>query len=99
MNQEDEAAEPMYGAFTDRPDFAPYNVQPEQIPLKLGAPGDPSTFGTPAANATAAQRKAFKPQGEVPANMRSVYEAWQAWRTARSPSTTSMVRTASTRRS
>ena len=39
MNQEDRAAEPMYSAFTDHPNFAPYTVQPNQIPLMLGAPG------------------------------------------------------------
>jgi hypothetical protein len=69
----------MYGAFTDHPDFAPFNVQPNQIPLTLGAPGYPSTLSTPAANATSADRKAFKPQGEVPANMRGVYKAWETW--------------------
>ena len=44
MNQEDLAAEPMYGAFTRHPNFAPYNVLPNQIPLTLGAPGDQSTL-------------------------------------------------------
>ncbi len=39
MNQEDLAAEPMYGAFTRHPDFAPFDLQPNQIPLTLGAPG------------------------------------------------------------
>ena len=39
MNQEDWAAEPMYSAFTDHPNFAPYTVQQNQIPLTLGAPG------------------------------------------------------------
>jgi hypothetical protein len=79
MNQEDLAAEPMYSAFTDHPEFAPYQTQPNQIPLTLGAPGYPSTLTTPAATATAAERKAFRPQGVVPADMRSVYDAWVAW--------------------
>jgi hypothetical protein len=79
MNQEDEAAEPMYAAFTDHPNYAPYDAQPNQIPLTLGAPGYPSTLTAPAADATQAERKAFRPQGVVPADMRSVYEAWQAW--------------------
>jgi YVTN family beta-propeller protein len=81
MNQDDLAAEPMYAAFTDRPSFAPYDVQPNQIPLNLGAggPGDPTTLPEPAADATTAERKAFQPQGEVPADMRTVYAAWEAW--------------------
>jgi len=79
MNQEDLAAEPMYGAFTQHPDLAPYSLQPNQIPLTLGAPGYPSTLSSPAAGDTAAERKAFAPQGVVPADMESVYAAWAAW--------------------
>ncbi|HEY4825359.1 MAG TPA: hypothetical protein VIH85_01265 [Solirubrobacteraceae bacterium] len=79
MNQEDWAAEPMYSAFTDHPNFAPYTVQPSQIPLTLGAPGYPSTFTASAAGSSPAERSAFRPQGVVPANMESVYKAWEAW--------------------
>jgi YVTN family beta-propeller protein len=79
MNQEDAAAEPMYAAFTDHPNFAPYGLQPNQIPLTLGAPGYPSTLTSAAAGATPAERKAFRPQGVVPADVRSVYEAWETW--------------------
>jgi YVTN family beta-propeller protein len=79
MNQEDWAAEPMYSAFTDHPNFAPYTVQPDQIPLTLGAPGYPSTLMSPAAGSSPAERSAFRPQGAVPANMQSVYRAWEAW--------------------
>ncbi len=39
MNQEDYAAEPMYGAFTERPNFAPYTALPNEIPLTLGVKG------------------------------------------------------------
>jgi hypothetical protein len=38
MNQEDEAAEPMYSAFTDQPDFAPYNLVQNIVPLNSGLP-------------------------------------------------------------
>jgi len=80
MNQEDGAAEPMYAAFTDHPNFAPYNVQRNQIPLTLGAPGYPSTLtAADAAHMTRAERDDFHPQGIVPADMRPVYRAWQAW--------------------
>ncbi|PFH87015.1 phosphoesterase [Bacillus sp. AFS088145] len=33
MNQNDAAAEPMSELFTDKPDFTPYNFEPNQIPL------------------------------------------------------------------
>jgi hypothetical protein len=79
MNQEDVAAEPMYSAFTRHPNDAPYNVEPNQIPLNLGAPGGPTSISSPAAGDTAAERKAFAPQGVVPADMKSVYAAWAAW--------------------
>ncbi len=79
MNQEDLAAEPMYAAFTSHPDFAPYDTRPNQIPLTLGAPGYPSTLTSPPKNATAAERKAFRPEGIVPASMRSVESAWMKW--------------------
>jgi YVTN family beta-propeller protein len=79
MNQEDLAAEPMYAAFTQHPDYAPYNLLQNQIPLTLGAPGYPSTLTSAPAAATPAERKAFSPQGVVPADMRSVYAAWEAW--------------------
>jgi hypothetical protein len=77
MNQEDEAAQPMYSAFTDTPNFAPFDVQPNQVPLTLGAPGYPSTFTAPAG---ASREKAnIKSGGGVPANMIGVYRAWLQW--------------------
>lgn len=79
MNQEDLAAEPMYGAFTQHPDYAPYDLQPNQIPLTLGAPNYPSTLTSVPTGSSAAERKAFAKQGVVPADMRSVYAAWIAW--------------------
>jgi YVTN family beta-propeller protein len=79
MNQEDYAAEPMYSAFTQHPDDAPYNLSPEQIPLTLGAPGYPSTLTSTSAGASPAERQAFRQQGVVPADMQSIYKAWTAW--------------------
>lgn len=85
MNQEDDAAEPMYAAFTDQPNFAPFDTQPNQIPLTLGAPGYPSTLTTAlvkssdSATQASAARADFHVQGEVPAAMRSTYDAWKAW--------------------
>jgi hypothetical protein len=78
MNQEDYAAEPMYDAFQATADDTPYTVAPNQIPLTLGAPGFPSTLTSPIVN-TAEAKADFKPQGVVPADMRSTYNAWVTW--------------------
>lgn len=43
MNQMDYSAEPMYGAFTEKADDAPYTAEPNQIPLTLGVAGFPQT--------------------------------------------------------
>ncbi|MCO6008628.1 bifunctional YncE family protein/alkaline phosphatase family protein [Actinoallomurus purpureus] len=51
MNQLDMAAEPMYGAFTDRPDYTPYTALPNQIPL--------DTMNGTAAQATDPMQKAW----------------------------------------
>ena len=79
MNQEDLAAEPMYGAFTQHPNDTPYKLKPNQVPLNLGAPGGPTTLTSAPVSASAAERKAFAAQGVVPADMQSVYQAWEAW--------------------
>ncbi|MDQ6775034.1 MAG: bifunctional YncE family protein/alkaline phosphatase family protein [Actinomycetota bacterium] len=72
MNQEDHSAEPMYSLFTAHPNFAPYDVLPNQIPLTLGAPGYPSTL-------TGTAAKKLGAVGTVPATERAVYAAWVAW--------------------
>jgi YVTN family beta-propeller protein len=71
MNQEDYSAEPMYGAFTEKANFAPYTAEPNQIPLTLGVAGFPQT-------ATATSGGPV--QGAVPSSMRQTYNAWQGWR-------------------
>ncbi len=80
MNQEDEAAEPIYDAFTDHPNFAPYDVVPNVIPLDLGAPGGPTTFTLPTTSASAARATGDQTRfGYVPAEMRGIYDQWVAW--------------------
>jgi YVTN family beta-propeller protein len=83
MNQEDYAAEPMYGAFTDTGSFAPYNVEQNIVPLNLGAPGGPTSF-SPSATQTAAIKKAdpkatVSTEGVVPRNETGVQVAWRRW--------------------
>ncbi|MGN6722443.1 MAG: phosphoesterase [Marmoricola sp.] len=80
MNQLDTAATPMYGAFTNTPDYTPFNAVPNRTSLTLGLSGSnvPScgadTPATSTANAAPAQKVAF-----VPASMQKVAAAWTAW--------------------
>ncbi len=69
MNQEDHSVAPMYSAFTDKPDFAPYNTIKNKIPLTLGAPGYAKTI----------KSGPEKGLGSVPKSMRKVYDAWVRW--------------------
>ena len=63
MNQEDYAAEPMYGAFTEKPNFEPYTALPNQIPLTLGVAGFPSTATTTHATAPKTADRACRGRG------------------------------------
>jgi hypothetical protein len=65
MNQEDRAAVPMFDAFTNRPNFQPYDVLPNQVPLTLGV--------TPSPAADVA--RALK----VPRSVHSIYQQWIQW--------------------
>jgi YVTN family beta-propeller protein len=69
MNQEDHSAVPMYAAFTAKPNFAPFDVRTNRIPLTLGAPGYASTITSGPLAGT----------GSVPASERHSYAAWAAW--------------------
>jgi YVTN family beta-propeller protein len=71
MNQEDYAAEPMYGAFTETPNFEPFTAAPNEIPLTLGVAG----FAT-----TATAKTGGPVQGAVPASMQGVHNAWVSWK-------------------
>jgi YVTN family beta-propeller protein len=75
MNQEDRAAEPMFAAFTNHPDFTPYNTIPNQIPLTAGLAG--VTAGT----AEQAVRSAADGSAKtvIPAAMMGIYRQWAAW--------------------
>jgi YVTN family beta-propeller protein len=92
MNQEDYAAEPMYGAFTETPNFEPFTAAANEIPLTLGVTGFPATAATPAtttAATTPATTTTTTPpattggpdqEGVVPASMQGVYNAWMSWK-------------------
>jgi Phosphoesterase family len=69
MNQEDRAASPMFGAFTFAPDFTPYTVRPNQIPLTQG-------LAKAASGALVPETPA---QAGVPAAVRQIYLDWVVW--------------------
>jgi YVTN family beta-propeller protein len=87
MNQLDRAAVPMYDAFTNTPDDAPYTAVPNQIPLTLGVPGDSSE--TAASASTIAKTDAADGTKDtaadpakllaVPAAQKSTAAAWTTW--------------------
>ena len=82
LNEKVAAATPMYDAFTSRPDYAPFNAVPNQIPLTEAITTPPAcgldTLGRTGA-AAAALNRAEAAQTAVPANERATAAAWQAW--------------------
>jgi YVTN family beta-propeller protein len=73
MNQMDRAAVPMFDAFTDKPDFTPYTVKPNLVPLDFGLKPQPNA--SPQAKALAARA----PQPVIPAASAQVANEWTAW--------------------
>jgi YVTN family beta-propeller protein len=79
LNQKVAAATPMYGAFTDEPDYTPFTAVPNQVPLTeniatapqcgLDTPGQAPT-GTPTPTPTATA---------VPTSQAGTAALWQAW--------------------
>ncbi|MFC5720716.1 bifunctional YncE family protein/alkaline phosphatase family protein [Streptomyces gamaensis] len=63
MNQLDRAAEPMFDAFTDRPDLTPYSALPNQVPLDYGLKKPGVSPG----------------QRGVPHGMERLAELWERW--------------------
>lgn len=81
MNQEDLVAEPMFNAFTNKPDMTPYDALPNHVPLTYG-------LSSPAAGATATTaslRRATRRwtasaiAAGVPVAVKPIYGQWVAW--------------------
>jgi YVTN family beta-propeller protein len=80
MNLLDGSAVPMYGAFTNTPNFTPYDAVSNTIPLGLGIKGASPTLGAPSADLQdPAKLAAVVKRYAVPAAMESVYQRWVAW--------------------
>jgi YVTN family beta-propeller protein len=75
MNQKDSAATPMTAAFTQKPDFTPFNAVPNRTSLTLGLSTQPSC----GANTVAPQFAASAPSTVVPAKEQQVAAQWQTW--------------------
>jgi YVTN family beta-propeller protein len=82
LNEKLAAATPMYGAFTDKPDYTPFTAVPNQVPLTEGVATAPACgldtlgqTGTPAQqlDAVEAQKTA------VPADEQATAATWQTW--------------------
>ena len=82
LNEKVAAATPMYDAFTNRPDYTPFNAVPNQIPLTEGIATAPScgldTLGLTGA-AAEALNKAEAQKTAVPADQQANAAAWQSW--------------------
>jgi YVTN family beta-propeller protein len=92
MNQMDEAAVPMYDAFTNTPNFTPYTVLPNQVPLTQGVSGlislpppvSSSTTASASATTSASTTASAATSGvaamlAVPAVEKPVAAAWASW--------------------
>jgi hypothetical protein len=74
MNQEDRAAWPMVNAFTSKPDFAPYDAAPNQIPLTQGLTASSSSGKAAPTFTPVSPTKLAVPRAERP-----IYEDWVVW--------------------
>lgn len=78
MNQMDRAAEPMYDAFTNRPDYRPYDALPNLVPLTYGLAGT-SGSAVPSDSSAAHQPGAADRRPIIPAGQWSTYQEWVTW--------------------
>ena len=82
LNEKLAAATPMYDAFTNKPDYSPFNAVPNQIPLTEGITTPPAcgldTLGTTGAARTALARSEAR-ANVVPADEKASAAAWQTW--------------------
>ncbi len=76
MNQKDSAATPMATAFTDKPDYTPFNAVPNRTSLTLGVSPLPAC----GADTVAPQYAKVQPSTTVPAAERQVAAQWQKWK-------------------
>jgi len=77
MNQKDTAATPMFGAFTTKPNYAPFTAVPNRTSLTAGLKElPPCGADVPAAQSPTA---AAAPKATVPADQQAMAATWDAW--------------------
>jgi YVTN family beta-propeller protein len=76
MNQLDSAATPMAAAFTNRPDYTPFNAVPNRTSLTLGYATQPSCGW----DNVPAQDAAAQPSTAIPAAARQIAAQWEQWK-------------------
>ena len=76
MNQLDSAATPMASAFTNKPDYAPFNAVPNRTSLTLGYATQPSCGW----DTVPAQDASAQPTIVVPDAAKQVAGQWQQWK-------------------
>lgn len=84
LNQMDRAATPMFDAFTDKPDLAPYNAVTPETPLTQGVTGliplTPSASTAAHPNEAAALKATNGPAApQPPASEKAVAAKWNTW--------------------
>jgi YVTN family beta-propeller protein len=77
MNQKDSAATPMRQAFTQTPDYTPFNAVPNRTSLTLGLSTQPPC----GPDVVAPQLAAAQPSTTVPADKQQIAAQWQEWQT------------------
>ncbi|MGH3252732.1 MAG: alkaline phosphatase family protein, partial [Trebonia sp.] len=82
LNEKVAAATPMYDAFTNKPNYAPFNAVPNQIPLTEGISTAPAcgldTLGLTGSAATALNTAEVQ-KTAVPTAEQATAAAWQTW--------------------
>jgi YVTN family beta-propeller protein len=82
MNQEDLAAEPMFNAFTNTPNYQPFTYLPNNIPLNFGVTSTPNAARpavSGAASSAAVPSNAAPQSVGVPRSEWAVYRQWVLW--------------------
>ncbi|MFF3904898.1 alkaline phosphatase family protein [Streptomyces sp. NPDC001848] len=78
MNQKDSAATPMFGAFTQKPNYTPFKALPNRTSLTDGLSTQPSC-GTDTPAPQDAKAAPAPTTAKVPATEQSVAAQWKAW--------------------
>jgi YVTN family beta-propeller protein len=79
LNQKLAAATPMYGAFTNKPDFTPFSAVPNQVSLTEGVADTPTCGADVPGQGSARSAGSATKQVAVPANELATAAAWQSW--------------------